>query len=98
MSKDLSFKLKEAREGLLFHWCPACDARHPIYLTPNEEGGVWTWDGNAERPTVKPSIMIRRQGLICHYYITDGYVQFCDDSTHMFAGVSVELPDFGRGG
>jgi hypothetical protein len=32
---------------------------------------------------------------ICHAFVTDGQIQFLEDSTHALAGKSVPLPDFG---
>jgi hypothetical protein len=31
---------------------------------------------------------------VCHSFVTDGRIQFLGDSTHEFAGQTVELPDF----
>lgn len=30
----------------------------------------------------------------CHYFITDGKISFCGDSTHKMAGKTVDLPDY----
>lgn len=35
----------------LFMWCPGCEDLHAI-------GAQWTWDGNTERPTINPSILV----------------------------------------
>lgn len=33
----------------------------------------------------------------CHYFIRDGQIQFCSDSTHALAGQTVSLPQFEKG-
>lgn len=46
-----------ALDGLvsLCLWCPACEELHRIVT-----GGAnsWTWDGDRERPTISPSILV----------------------------------------
>ena len=64
--------------------------------TPN-----WTWNGSVDAPTVKPSILTRGAGRICrdcqyveqvcHSWVNDGKVQFLDDCTHEFAGMTMDL-------
>lgn len=36
-------------------WCPGCDEAHVIV----HGGAGWSWDGNAERPTFAPSLLVR---------------------------------------
>lgn len=35
--------------------------------------------------------------VVCHYFITGGNMVFCGDSSHKFAGLTVELPNFPPG-
>ncbi len=37
--------------------CPGCDGPHGIHVGEGS-GPRWTWDGNAERPTFLPSILV----------------------------------------
>jgi len=57
----------------------------------------WTWNGDTEKPTLKPSILTRlptyKGVMICHSFVTDGLVQFLDDCTHQFAGQTLSLLD-----
>ena len=39
----------------LWLWCPGCDEAHRV--TVNQQGS-WTWDGDVERPTISPSILV----------------------------------------
>jgi len=35
-----------------------------------------------------------QRGTTCHYFITDGKIEFCGDSPHKLAGQIVDLPDW----
>jgi hypothetical protein len=66
--------------------------------TPN-----WTWNGDTENPTLRPSILTHWQAgdgngnpapdIICHSFVNDGMVQFLGDCTHELAGQTVQLLD-----
>jgi hypothetical protein len=32
-------------------------------------------------------------GEICHFFVTDGEIEFCGDSTHALSGKKVQLPE-----
>lgn len=89
-------------DGTLHGWlfrCPGCDA-DPL------DGGLhcpttgWTFNGDLERPTFSPSILVRWESpqgpRVCHSFVTDGRIQFLSDCTHALAGQTVELPDWER--
>jgi len=83
-------------------WCPGCDKAHGIVTdAPNS----WTWNGDMERPTFTPSVLVHSHGSLndageryetpqCHSFVTDGQIQFLDDSTHGLAGQTVPLPEW----
>jgi len=78
--------------GLRMFRCPACPDVHQVNAT-------WTWDGNLERPSFHPSILVRSSDgenvqSICHFIVTDGRMAFRDDCTHKFKGMTVEMPDW----
>lgn len=35
-----------------------------------------------------------REQVVCHYFVTDGKISYCSDSTHALAGQTVDLPDY----
>lgn len=74
-----------------YHWCPGCDQVHPI----PDEG--WTFSGNQESPTFTPSVKhtwgSKPGSRCCHYFVTDGVIHYCSDSTHPMAGRSLPLPE-----
>ena len=76
----------------------------PVMIGGRREGsGNWTWNGDCEKPTVKPSILTRGGGrgwedgkyveVVCHSFVNDGKVQFLDDCSHEFAGMTMDLLD-----
>lgn len=69
-------------------WCPGCDSVH----APNH---TWAYNGDPERPTFSPSILVRggSENITCHSFVTDGRIQFLGDCTHALAGQTVDLPD-----
>lgn len=43
-------------EGFLF-WCPGCKEPHAIRVSGNPP--TWGWNGNEEKPTFTPSVLLR---------------------------------------
>jgi len=82
---------------MVWMWCPGCDEHHAVPITKpsNGNGVAWTFNGDEEKPTLSPSILVRhkRDNTVCHSFITDGKIQFLSDSTHKLAGQTVELPE-----
>lgn len=103
----LSSVLRDATGNALMFWCPACDGAHAIQHGAGT-GPRWGWNGNAEKPTFTPSILVRfpanpnageefkewRTERVCHSFVTDGRIQFLGDCTHALAGQTVDLPDW----
>jgi hypothetical protein len=70
-----------------FH-CPGCGFDHGV-------NGAWTWNGSLERPSFQPSVKAEICGKVCHFYVTDGKIQFCTDCTaHQLGGQTLDLPDW----
>jgi hypothetical protein len=73
-------------------WCPGCGHIHAVDQR-------WTYNGNAEKPTISPSYKLwhprpNKPDFVCHSFIRDGKIEFCSDSTHSLSGKTVDLPDF----
>jgi hypothetical protein len=71
--------------GTIRCWCP-CGCGNFMVLpirragVPHAEGRAeWEWDGNADKPTLQPSI---RDMAMCrfHGFLTGGVWTFCEDS------------------
>lgn len=101
-------------EALVF-WCPGCEfdteehgkqgGAHMLPITGSGPGvgdqPSWTFNGDAERPTLSPSILSkvphrRVNGevapLVCHSFLRGGQLEFLSDCTHQYAGQTVPLP------
>lgn len=56
---------------------------------------VWTFNGNADKPTFSPSLLVRwgdQPGdKRCHLYLRDGMVQYLGDCTHDLKGKTVPV-------
>ena len=66
----------------------------PVIQKGKRDGsGCWSWNGDTEKPTIKPSVKTWNGRTICHSFINDGKIQFLSDSTHEFAGQTLPLLD-----
>ena len=75
--------------NLWMFWCPGCACAHGIDTSP----GGWEFDGNAARPTIKPSILVLGPKR-CHSFVTDGMIEFLVDTEGMMANKTMELPEW----
>lgn len=75
---------------LVFH-CPGCNGIHVIDTR-------WIFNGNLDKPTISPSLLVRYQyageNRVCHSFIVDGMIEYLPECTHALAGKRVEIPDF----
>lgn len=70
----------------------------PIQLKGTRKGTPnWTWNGDIEKPTLKPSILIESQyagiGYRSHSWVNDGKVKYLNDCTHELKNKTVDLLD-----
>lgn len=86
-------RAKPGHPDLVHFWCPGCDYAHQIRV------GTWTWNGDLERPTFSPSVLVVGgiHQMRCHSFVTDGRIQFLGDCTHALAGRTVDLPEWESG-
>lgn len=75
---QLSSKLRSTFPGIAF-WCPGCEEIHTVHTHGSP---AWHWDGNADAPTILPSILVRGKRRI-----TD------DEYRRIMAGEEVDIPD-----
>jgi hypothetical protein len=85
-------------------FCPGCVRPHTLVT---EGSAAWGFNGNLDRPTFTPSVLVTRQAnpaaleefkeyrteLRCHSFVTDGQIQFLSDCTHTLKGQTVPLPE-----
>ena len=103
----LGTKLRRLEGGRMAFWCPGCFRAHQITVCHDlfPDGPCWGFDGDFERPSFTPSIMMNGPGPthspdapVCHSYVTKGRILFLQDCTHELAGQTVDLPDWPDGG
>lgn len=56
----LSKILRSMEGGRVAFWCPGCNQCHAIPVADQHNPGInWGYNGNPERPTFTPSILVR---------------------------------------
>lgn len=55
---QISSKLRSVEGGGLMFWCPGCDGAHMVRVGEGS-GPRWGYNGDAERPTLTPSVLVR---------------------------------------
>jgi len=70
----------------------------PYQLSGSHEGtGNWSWNGDAESPTLIPSILTQftygeeQIQHRCHSFVNDGTIQFLSDCSHELVGQTCNL-------
>lgn len=70
----------------------------PVQLSGSRsETNNWSWNGDTERPTLKPSILTQftwgeeRTVHRCHSFVNDGVIQFLSDCSHELVGKTCDL-------
>jgi hypothetical protein len=56
--KHITKLIRLTDNGMLCFWCPGCKEAHGVDLKR------WTWNGDRERPTLQPSVLIT-SGHLC---------------------------------
>ena len=77
--------------------CPGCAERtdfgppvHVYYTEIGDRG--WDFNGNNESPSFTPSLKnTDHTGKVCHLYVTDGKIHYCDDCFHSLKGQTVDM-------
>jgi hypothetical protein len=106
---ELSKILRSGSGNRLLFRCPGCETVHQIQYGEGT-GPRWLWNGNVEKPTFNPSVLVRWNEpnddpalfddesrdipKICHSFVRDGQFHFLDDCTHGLAGKIVDIPEF----
>lgn len=100
-------KVRRHRDGWVEFDCPGCSATHypnsPITLAGIHLVNIdpahkpcWGYNGDDERPTLTPSVLVRLplpDGSVhtCHFFVRNGQIHYCADSTHSMAGKIVDM-------
>ncbi len=76
-------------------YCEPCKTHHGFNIS-NKGYPIWTFNGDLEKPTINPSILVtfpreNKPNMVCHSFVTDGKIQYLSDCTHELAGQTIEL-------
>lgn len=65
----------------------------PVVLGNATRAGTscWSWNGDIDSPTLKPSILTQNHRFKCHSFVNDGKAQFLGDCSHELAGQTVDM-------
>lgn len=90
----------------LIFYCPACKFTHSVNVE-GHSGPQWTFNGNNDKPTFSPSVKVswsepsnteyefddRSKDIqkVCHFFVRDGKIEYCSDSTHDLKGKTVDM-------
>lgn len=69
--------------------------QHSVRVKPHHQDG-WGFNGDLESPTLTPSLRVRYGEELdyqCHFFVRNGQIQYCGDSTHALAGKTVPMED-----
>lgn len=99
MSITLSPGLRMVAIGRYMHWCPGCHKAHffNVSIQDAEEGQPakkFAFNGDFQQPTFTPCQHLVDERGICHYYLTNGMLQFMGDCWHPYRSQTVPLPPF----
>ena len=60
---------------IVYFMCPGCEELHQVVVEGSEEykGAVWEWNGDMDKPTFSPSLLVR----VGHYIPGHGDTCWC---------------------
>lgn len=93
---DVECQADEATHVWLCMPGPLTYRRIPVVHGAVDRRGTncWSWNGDTEKPTLKPSILTKGGGgVVCHSFVNNGVVRFLSDCSHEFANQEVDLLD-----
>lgn len=83
-------------EGFYAFPCRGCGYDHHLNTNKEAFGGINTWEfnGNLESPSANPSLLVNaHSNKRCHFFITNGKIQYLSDCWHSLAGHTIEMDD-----
>lgn len=110
-----SVRYKDHKPVVVYVWCQGCKHCHGFPVSkvyyegssiygPNHHKPIWTFNGNAEKPSFSPSLRefythpeTKKEITTCHSIITDGRIQFCSDCEHELKGQTLPLEEIPNG-
>lgn len=74
---------------------PATGEQVCFYTNPAYSPGVWTFNGDMDRPTFSPSMLLYANAVHGreHFFVRDGKIEYLQDCDHHLAGMTVDMVD-----
>lgn len=68
---------------------------HPYRVNGEAKGPKWSFNGDYESPTFSPSLLVNPGDKYsqCHLFVTNGQIQYCNDSFHQLSGKTIPMVD-----
>lgn len=88
-------KVRLSMNRAFFH-CPGCGFGHAFRIRApanDSSGPVWEFNGDVDKPTFSPSLLLDDPKARCHLFVRDGKIEFCSDCHHALAGTIVEMQE-----
>lgn len=92
---NVIYDVEDAKDGnsWIGFKCPGCGSHHAIRVRGKPP--VWSFNCDYKLPTLSPSVRVRWSDpdgpMVCHFFIRQGKIEFCADSTHKYAGKTVPM-------
>lgn len=89
-------KVKEIdnEKGTYLFYCPGCECHHAYYTVKDGDKPVWSFNGLLDNPTFSPSLLnTYPSGNKCHLFVTNGQIEYCQDSFHHLKGRTVQMTE-----
>lgn len=77
----ISRTLRQLQGDRIAFWCPGCNTAHSVAVNADKSPS-WSWNGDVEKPTFSPSILVRSGHYVPMY---DGGGCWCDFNAELAA-------------
>lgn len=93
-NKVIELKNQDGDHGAWMHYCPGCKSHHSFDTR-------WKFNGDLQKPTFTPSMLVNQHrqkdtegtpAVRCHYFLTDGKIQYLPDCDHELKGQTIDCP------
>ena len=74
---------------------PATGELALFYTNPEFSPGTWTFNGDMEKPTFSPSMLMYPNNVRGreHFFVRNGKIEYLKDCDHAMAGMTVDMVD-----
>jgi len=95
LTKESCYKECEPKDATHIHInfpSPSGNLILPVMIGGTRKGtNNWTWNGDVDSPTIKPSILTTRNKFRWHSFVNDGKAEFLSDCSHDLVNQTVDM-------